>query len=45
MPSAPPERERIDARDKVLGATRYAADVALPGLLYAMMVPASRSCR
>ncbi|MDB5663409.1 MAG: hypothetical protein JWN59_1747 [Sphingomonas bacterium] len=42
MPAAPfPERERIDARDKVLGATAYAADVQLPGLLYAMTVPAA----
>ena len=42
MPAAPfPERERIDARDKVLGATAYAADIPLPGLLYAMMVPAT----
>ena len=41
MPAAPfPERERIDARDKVLGATAYAADIQLPGLLYAMMAPA-----
>ena len=40
--SAPfPERERIDARDKVLGVTRYAADVALPGTLFAMTVPAT----
>ena len=47
MPAAPfPERERIDARDKVLGATAYAADIPLPGLLYAMMVPATtpRTC-
>jgi xanthine dehydrogenase YagR molybdenum-binding subunit len=42
MPAAPfPERERIDARDKVLGSTGYAADVQLPGLLFAMTVPAS----
>ncbi len=42
MPAAPfPDRERIDARDKVLGATAYAADVHLPGLLYAMTVPAT----
>ena len=36
-----PERERIDARDKVLGATAYAADIHLPGMLYAMTVPAT----
>lgn len=42
MPAAPfPERERIDARDKVLGATAYSADIQLPGLLYAMMTPAT----
>ena len=42
MTTAPfADRERIDAREKVLGATRYAADFALPGLLYAMMVPAT----
>jgi len=34
------DRERIDARDKALGVTAYAADVMLPGLLYAMTVPA-----
>jgi xanthine dehydrogenase YagR molybdenum-binding subunit len=42
MNTAPfPERERIDARDKVLGRTRYAADLPFPGLLYAMTVPAT----
>ena len=42
MPTPPfPERERIDARDKVLGRTKYAADVAVPGLLHAMTVPAT----
>ncbi len=42
MSAAPfPDRERIDAHDKVLGATAYAADVRLPGLLYAMTVPAT----
>ncbi|WP_174280602.1 xanthine dehydrogenase family protein molybdopterin-binding subunit [Sphingomonas bacterium] len=42
MPQAPfPERERVDAHDKVLGKTAYAADVHLPGLLYAMTVPAT----
>jgi xanthine dehydrogenase YagR molybdenum-binding subunit len=40
MTSAPfPNRERIDARDKVRGAAAYAADQQLPGLLYAMTVP------
>jgi len=34
------ERERVDARDKVLGKTEYAADIAVPGLLFAMLVPA-----
>jgi xanthine dehydrogenase YagR molybdenum-binding subunit len=42
MPTAPfPERARFDARDKVLGRTAFAADVPLPGLLYAMTVPAT----
>ncbi len=42
MPAAPfPDRERIDAHDKVLGATAFAADVRLPGLLHAMTVPAT----
>ena len=42
MPAAPfPERPRFDARDKVLGATAYSADVQLPGLLFAMTVPAT----
>ncbi len=42
MPTAPfPERERFDARDKVLGVTKYAADVGLPGTLFAMTVPAT----
>jgi xanthine dehydrogenase YagR molybdenum-binding subunit len=35
-----PDRERIDARDKVRGAMAYAADVAVTNLLYAMTVPA-----
>ena len=35
------DRARIDARDKVRGRNAYAADVALPGLLYAMMVPSA----
>jgi xanthine dehydrogenase YagR molybdenum-binding subunit len=38
--AAYPDRARIDARDKVLGKTAFAADVALPNLLHAMMVPA-----
>jgi xanthine dehydrogenase YagR molybdenum-binding subunit len=42
MPAAPfAERARIDAREKVLGAARYSADVRLPDLLYAMTVPAT----
>ncbi len=42
MSGAPfPDRERIDARDKVLGTTAYAADVHLPGLLHAMTVPST----
>ena len=41
MPTAPfNDRERVDAREKVMGRTAYAADVPLPGLLYAMTVPA-----
>ncbi len=41
MSAAPfPDRPRVDARDKVRGAPIYAADVPLPGLLYAMLVPA-----
>jgi xanthine dehydrogenase YagR molybdenum-binding subunit len=40
MASAPfPDRDRVDAYDKVRGATAYAADVQLPGMLYAMTVP------
>lgn len=35
------EIARIDARDKVLGRARYGADVKLPGMLYAMLVPAT----
>ncbi|MFY0579348.1 hypothetical protein ACN28S_38310 [Cystobacter fuscus] len=35
-----PDRARVDAREKVMGRTAYAADVPLPGLLYAMTVPA-----
>jgi CO/xanthine dehydrogenase Mo-binding subunit len=33
-------RPRIDARDKVTGATRYAADLTRSGLLHARIVPA-----
>ncbi len=33
-------RPRADGRDKVRGATRYAADVAIPGVLHARIVPA-----
>jgi CO/xanthine dehydrogenase Mo-binding subunit len=32
-------RPRIDARDKVLGATRYGGDRVMPGLLHARIVP------
>ena len=40
MTNAPfPDRDRFDAYDKVRGVTAYAADVQLPGLLYAMTVP------
>lgn len=31
---------RVDARDKVLGRAQYGADIKLPGMLYAMFVPA-----
>ncbi|WP_029009288.1 xanthine dehydrogenase family protein molybdopterin-binding subunit [Azospirillum halopraeferens] len=34
-----PDRERIDAFDKVRGATRYAADFQSPGMLHAVLVP------
>lgn len=41
MPAAPfADRERMDAREKVLGATKYVADLQFPGTLYAMLVPA-----
>lgn len=36
-----PDRPRIDAREKVLGTARFAADRAVPGLLHAMTVPAA----
>ena len=40
MTAAPfPDRPRVDARDKVRGATAFSADIAFPGLLYAMTVP------
>ncbi|MEW5423428.1 xanthine dehydrogenase family protein molybdopterin-binding subunit [Amorphus sp. 3PC139-8] len=35
------EISRIDARGKVLGQTLYGADTQLPGMLYAMLVPAT----
>lgn len=31
---------RVDAREKVLGNAQFGADVILPGMLYAMLVPA-----
>lgn len=33
--------DRTDARDKVKGQTQYGADIVLPGMLYAMLVPAT----
>lgn len=36
-----PDRARVDAHDKVLGRTQYAADVPVPGLLHAMTVPST----
>lgn len=36
-----PDRGRVDARDKVLGRTRFAADFRFPNMLYAMLVPAT----
>ena len=36
-----PDRPRVDAREKVMGAARYGADFAVPGLLFAMQVPAT----
>ena len=39
MPAAPfPDRPRVDALDKVRGATLYPADIAVPERLFAMMV-------
>ncbi len=41
MPAAPfADRPRVDARDKVTGTTAYVGDIALPGMLFAMTVPA-----
>lgn len=39
--TATADRPRVDARDKVLGRTRYAADVPLQGMLHAMTVAAA----
>ena len=36
-----PDLERVDARDKVLGRTRFAADFHFPDMLHAMLVPAT----
>jgi xanthine dehydrogenase YagR molybdenum-binding subunit len=36
-----PDIARVDALDKVLGRTVYSADVPFPGLLHAMIVPAT----
>ncbi|RRA49872.1 xanthine dehydrogenase family protein molybdopterin-binding subunit [Acidipila sp. EB88] len=33
--------QRVDGRDKVTGAARYAGDVALPGMLHAVLVQAT----
>lgn len=42
MTAAPfADRARFDGRDKVCGATTFTADVKLPGMLYAMTVPAT----
>ncbi len=42
MTTAPfPNRPRVDAREKVMGAIRFGADVPLAGLLYAMTVPST----
>lgn len=42
MPAAPfADRARFDARDKVLGRTAFTADIQLPGMLFAMTVPAT----
>lgn len=35
------ERERVDAHDKVLGRTQFAADFRYLNMLYAMLVPAT----
>lgn len=34
-----PDRARVDARDKVLGVTRFAADMPVKGLVHAVPVP------
>ena len=36
-----PDRARVDAHEKVIGKAPYAADVMIPGTLFAMMVPAT----
>jgi xanthine dehydrogenase YagR molybdenum-binding subunit len=36
-----PDRPRVDAREKVMGAATYGADFAIPDMLYAMQVPAT----
>ncbi|MBY5827821.1 xanthine dehydrogenase family protein molybdopterin-binding subunit [Rhizobium leguminosarum] len=42
MPMGPfSEIERVDAFDKVLGRTKYAADMQFDGLLHAMLMPAT----
>ena len=42
MTTAPfPNRPRVDAREKVTGRLKYAADVQVQGLLYGMMVPST----
>ncbi|MBB4003657.1 MAG: xanthine dehydrogenase family protein molybdopterin-binding subunit [Aurantimonas endophytica] len=42
MPTGPfPDRERVDAREKVTGTIRYAADLPFSNLLHAMIVPAT----
>ena len=40
QPRPRPGAERVDALDKVRGATRYAADDTRPGMLHAALVPA-----
>ena len=36
-----PDRPRVDAHEKVMGRTQYAADICIPGMLFAMTVPAT----